>query len=315
MEYVIGFDGGGTKTELVAVNLSGGKLIAYIGGAANPKAVSFETAMLHIIEMLDRLHVDEAYDPQLCRSICLGMAGVYLEEEKTKANEYLTRYYASQGLQRPLINITNDAEIALMAALGDNNGIIAIAGTGSIVYGLTPSGRSYRTGGWGHLLGDFGSGYDIGLQVLQAVMLSFDGVLPATRLTELILDKYRMNSPVELREYVYGSHIEKKHIAEFAELCIDAAETSDRTAVAIITKAASDLAKLTAAMLRKDNWFNGSSIAVTGSIFQYSLLFRETYRERMESIVDNPKIVRSQQSPAYGAALLGIRKWNAHAAQ
>lgn len=307
---MLGFDGGGTKTECCVTDLLGTELTSSIGGATNPKSVSFEMVFRHLREMLDAVHRKEAFTPQLCRGLCLGMAGIYMEEEKLQVHEYLTRYYTSQGWPAPPITIMNDAEIALMAGLGDTHGIIAIAGTGSIVYGITPSGKSYRTGGWGHLLGDQGSGYDIGLQTVQSVMLSFDGVLQPTLLTELVLEAFGFKSPVELRSYIYEPHIDKQHIAKFAELCIRAAEAEDATARGIMERAASGLAGLTEAMLRKDDGFRHLPIAITGSIFQHSRLFEELYRKRMEAAAEAPTIVLSKQRPAYGAALLAARAWN-----
>ncbi|MFH5186398.1 BadF/BadG/BcrA/BcrD ATPase family protein [Paenibacillus sp. TAB 01] len=315
MEYVLGFDGGGTKTELFATDLLGAELMTSVGGASNPKSVPFETVILHLTSMLEALHELEAFPPHLCRGICLGMAGIYIEAEKRRVQEHLARYYVERGWQAPDIMIMNDAEIALMAALGSTQGIIAIAGTGSIVYGLSPSGKSYRTGGWGHLLGDHGSGYDIGLQTLQTVMLSYDGVLPATALTELILNAYGFDSPVDLRTYIYQPHIDKQHVAKFAELCIQAAESGDGAACGIIENAAAGLVRLTEAMLRKEDAFSSLPIAVTGSIFRYSALFGRVYRERMETVAEGLHIVPSLRKPAYGAALLAAREWNKGKAQ
>ncbi|WP_179233006.1 N-acetylglucosamine kinase [Paenibacillus rigui] len=310
MEYVLGFDGGGTKTELIVTDLNGTELLTDRGGASNPKSLPFDSAMRHLTDMLDALHGKAAYLPQQCRGICIGMAGIYMEEEKRRVHEHLARYYTSQGWPAPLISIMNDAEIALMAGVGDTQGMIAIAGTGSIVYGLTPSGNKYRTGGWGHLLGDHGSGYDIGLQTLQAIMLSYDGVLEPTLLTELVLAAYGFESPADLRSYIYEPHIDKQHVAKFAELCIQAAEAGDSAARDIIGRAASGLADLTEAMLRKDEAFRRLPIAVTGSIFRHSPLFGERYREQLKARGIELEVVSSERKPAYGAALLAVREWN-----
>ncbi|MBP1993146.1 N-acetylglucosamine kinase [Paenibacillus eucommiae] len=377
MKYTIGFDGGGTKTEMVVVDMNGHELFLRKGGASNPKAVTFEKAMDHITELLDGLYekgsvesgsveagstescsieqrsnesgsaeqgskesgsakqgsnesdsakqgsnesdstepgslepgTTEAIslEPGLCQGICLGLAGITLEQEKLLVQQHIRQYYAIRGVHALPVRVTNDAEIALMAGLGDNKGIIAIAGTGAIVYGITPAGHTYRAGGWGHILGDKGSGYEIGLQALQTVMFSYDGVRPPTALTELILDKYGLSSPLELRTYIYQSHIQKKHIAEFAELCIQASEAGDPAAQGIITNEATELAGLTAAIYAKDEWFVNSPVAVTGSIFKYSRLFRDTYKEQLGSVWTQPNVTLSEQKPSYGAAMLAMR--------
>jgi N-acetylglucosamine kinase-like BadF-type ATPase len=308
MKYVIGFDGGGTKTEMVAVDADGYVLSLSKGGASNPKAVTLDKAQLHIIELLDQLYDKESLQPIHCQGICLGLAGIDTEQEKESILQLVRRYYIERGIHHLPIRVTNDAEIALMAGLGNNQGIIAIAGTGAIVYGITPTGQNFRTGGWGHILGDKGSGYEIGLLTLQTVMSSFDGIRPPTQLTKLVMDLYGLSSPHELRSYIYQPHIQKKHIAESAELCIRAAELRDQAAQEIITNAATDLANLTAAIRTKDSWFANSPIAVTGSIFKHSSLYREAYKKHLESIWIQPTVVATEQTPAYGAALLAARE-------
>jgi N-acetylglucosamine kinase-like BadF-type ATPase len=307
MEYVLGFDGGGTKTDLVVTDLFGNELFAMRGNASNPKSISFDTALHHLIELLDRLYEDGHFQPNQCRGICLGISGIYNELEIRRVTERFTDYYLQRGHQL-LVRITNDAEIALTAGLGQPSGIIAIAGTGAIIFGATPDGRQFRTGGWGHLLGDKGSGYEIGLQTMQAIMLSFDGVLPPTRITELVLEKYDWSSPDQLRTYIYQPHISKQNIAEFAEICIQAAEGGDSAARQIIERNAGDLASLTVALRAKDPWFSESPIAVTGSVFRYSPIFLNTFIEHLQKTGWRATVIPSEQKPVLGAAMLALDK-------
>ena len=76
--------------------------------------------------------------------------------------------------------VVNDALIALVAGARDEPGIVIIAGTGSIVYGRNAAGEAARAGGWGHMIGDEGSGYWIGREALAAVMRGGDGRGPET---------------------------------------------------------------------------------------------------------------------------------------
>lgn len=126
--------------------------------------------------------------------------------------------------------VVSEGEIALMATLGHTHGVLCISGTGSIVYGFTLEGERYRAGGWGHLLGDEGSGYRIGQRALQVVMQSYDGVLPPTRLTPLLLKKLKLRDISELKTRVYQMDWGKTETASIARLAIEAAESGDKAA-------------------------------------------------------------------------------------
>lgn len=310
VKHVIGFDGGGTKTEMIISNMDMKPLLTLKGGPCNPKSVSYDKAIDTLLKLLDEGYQTSGLMPTDCLSICLGIAGIDGQmEQETFATAI--RHYIHQWAAVPIIRVTNDAEIALTAALGRNVGIIAIAGTGAIVYGMTESGQQYRTGGWGHLLGDKGSGYDIGLQSLQAVMSSFDGVEPPTLLTDLVLDKLGLRSPLELRSWIYQPSIQKQHIADVAELCIRAAEADDPAAIEIITKSATNLAKLTSALRMKSNLLRDVPIAVTGSIFHHSALYSSTYRQQLEQFAGGAiTVLIAEQRPVFGAALLAAASYS-----
>jgi len=307
MEFVLGFDGGGTKTALTATDLDGRIIASLEGDASNPTAVTFEQAVLNLTALIERLHSETELKLTDCKSMVFGLAGIARKDEEVRMTDAIRSYLHTLDLKIP-VRVTNDAEIALMAGLEQSSGIIAIAGTGAIVFGFTPDRKRFRTGGWGHILGDKGSGYEIGLQTLQTVMQSYDGVKPPTLLKERVLAKHGFASEDELRVYVYQPFVKKQHIAEHAEICIAAAREGDEAAVAIISQAANDIADLTIAMRAKDEWFSDAPIAVTGSIFKYSELFMAIYRERLEAVWTHPRIVLSGQTPAYGAALLARRE-------
>jgi len=310
MDYVLGFDGGGSKTELLAVDLQGKELFSAQGGPSNPKAVSGTQMLEHLESLLSEAIHSDALRGQRCRAVALGLAGMATNQEQQQADTLIRCSFHKLLPDMSSFYITHDAQIALMAGLGRQHGIIAIAGTGAIVYGLTPSGSQKRTGGWGHILGDKGSGYEIGLMTLQQVMLAYDKVASPTLLTERVLQHYGLNEPPDLRQLMYQPHIHKKHIAEAASVCIYAAIEGDNAATGIITRAASDLAGLTAALRHQDAWLASSEVAVTGSIFKYSELFLHTYRYELKKAGHIAPVILSAHKPAYGAAMLALEQLN-----
>src|SRR5690606_18389244 len=128
----------------------------------------------------------------------------------------------------------------------------------------------HQIGGWGHLLGDEGSGYRIGLQVLQGVMRSYHGLLPATRMTERIVAEYHFQSITDLKSYVYRPSVAKADIAAFARFAIEAAPLGDELAARILEAEAGKLAESAAALLALDPAFVASPVVLIGSVFARS---------------------------------------------
>jgi N-acetylglucosamine kinase-like BadF-type ATPase len=307
LRYVVGIDGGGTKTEALLLTEDGREWGGLTVQSTNPHAVSFEQATRNMGELLDQVFAQPETAGMTCAAVCLGLAGVDTEEERSRFLGFMDSYRAERGLVFETF-MNNDAQIALMATLGDDRGIIVISGTGSIAFGLTEERRKFRTGGWGNLLGDEGSGYDIGIRTLRAAMRSHDGIEPPTMLVPMIVEQYRFQAITDLRTYIYQPHLKKHDIARFAELCIRADGRGDRTARAILETAARELAETAAALVRKDAWFESSDIVTTGSIFRYSKTFGDTFREALLQRAPRVRIHPSSREPAYGAALLAWRQ-------
>ncbi len=283
MKTYIGVDGGGTKTEAVGMTLSGSIFSAVRGGSTNPYAVGFDAAMQELVRLLELVIAESrAAGADRCGGICLGLSGVDSATEKQAVLDVLARWQHTSGLACP-IEIRNEADIALMAALGQEEGVLIISGTGSNTFGNTPDGGRYRAGGWGHLLGDEGSGYAIGLETLQVIMRSYDGVDSATLITNKTLQAYGWTSPEELKGYIYRPEIVKSHIAAFAEFTIRAAEEGDEAAVSILKRNAFDLSRTAAALISKHEWLQQADVVLTGSVFTYSPAFRKEFTGALQA--------------------------------
>lgn len=305
MTYTIGIDGGGTKTEAVLADSRGAVVHRMAFGATNPHAVSFETAEMRLAETAEAMFAfaDSLPDRPAIAAICLGVAGVSRSDEIARIAGSVSSQLAAHG-RSARVFVRNDADIALMAAHGKPSGLIAIAGTGSIVYGVAEDGSRFRVGGWGHLLGDEGSGYAIGQRTLQAVMQSFDGVLPETTLTPLVLRKCGLASSDELKGYVYRPAFGKPEVAAFAELCIEAEEAGDAVAASILKRSAEELAVSVLTIRRKHPDFAQAPVGAAGSMFRHSAYYRACFAARHDAETETAPLVMSDRSPALGAAHL-----------
>lgn len=303
MQYIIGIDGGGTKTEAVALDNAGNERFHCLGDATNPSFLTPERVIHNLEKLLTVIFQHPSLANHSCTAVCMGLSGIVHERDKQLFIHFMEQYQKVHNLKFELL-LKTDIEIVLKATLSTEFGIAVIAGTGSNVYGLTPARQHYHVGGWGHLLGDEGSGYEIGVRSLQAVMQSYDGVLPSTVLTEMILKSCSIEHIIELKDYIYQPHITKTDIARFAKLCIEATMHDDNVAKQIIISSATRLAHSTQVLIAKDKWFADSHLVMSGSIFQNSVLFRDAFTSVIHSRFKDIIFCPSRLQPVYGAVKL-----------
>jgi len=203
--HVLGIDAGGTKTVCLLADAQATIVSEARGPGANLHAAG-ELAVEKVLhDVMERAIGDRAIVPA---AICLGIAGVDRDDEAQVVRAMMRRIgYKSRTL------VVNDALIALVAGAGDNPGIVIIAGTGSIVYGRNAAGEAARAGGWGHMIGDEGSGYWIGREALAAVMRGADGRGPSTGLTGGVLDHFSIADVSRLPRIVYDREQPRMSVA------------------------------------------------------------------------------------------------------
>src|SRR6059036_2367194 len=231
--HVLGIDAGGTKTVCLLADERGVILSEGRGPGANLHSRG-ELAVEKVLhEVMETAIGDRAITPA---AICLGIAGVDREDEARTVRAIMRRIgYKSRVL------VVNDALIALVAGAQDAAGIVIIAGTGSIVYGRNAAGEAARAGGWGHMIGDEGSGYWIGREALAAVMRARDGRGPATELTAAMLAHFQVDDVSRLPRIVYDREVPRMSVAAVGPIVQQAADEGDAVATRILERAAEEL--------------------------------------------------------------------------
>src|SRR6266540_7477736 len=193
--HVLGIDAGGTKTVCLLADARGSIISESRGPGAN-LLVAGELGVEKVLHEVMELAIGER--PVAPAAICLGIAGVDRVDEASTVRAIMRRI-----CRNARVLVVNDALIALVSGARDAPGIVVIAGTGSIVYGRNESGEAARAGGWGHMVGDEGSGYWIGREAVAAVMRGADGRGPATRLADEILAHFSVADVSRLPRIVY----------------------------------------------------------------------------------------------------------------
>ncbi|HHT7225963.1 BadF/BadG/BcrA/BcrD ATPase family protein [Bacillus thuringiensis] len=276
MKYMIGVDGGGTKTEAIAFDKDGNELVRATSGFGNI-LIDFEEALVHIMEAINQCQKSLINGHCIC--VCLGLAGI----SGANTNELTLRLKKKYGTK---IEIFNDAMIAHAAALKGKDGILTIGGTGAICIGKKGEVYEY-SGGWGHILGDEGSGYWIALQALKKMAIQFDQGISLCPLSLNIQSQFQLLTPSHIKSLVYTSSKDK--IAAIAPLVIQAARNGNDDAHEIIMRAGKELARIAVDVYNKMQFKRSTPIAVSGSILrlvpEIFAVFKKCCEESIKEIV------------------------------
>lgn len=301
MDYVIGIDGGGTKTHLAAAGRNMNILFQAYGGGSGLTSIPAEQVRANLLQLLDRFLQESGLSLSNCRCVCLGSAGA----GRQQAREALEAI-----LKEPLgpipVFVVPDSMGALAGGLEGGAGLLIISGTGSICYGRNAQGKTARTGGWGHLMGDEGSGYDIGRQILRRVARAADGRDRPTLLTQLVQEHFQVSDIASLPDLLYRENWEKSRIASLAFLCGEAYRKGDQTAFDIMREAAAALAGLAAAVA-KQLWEAGAEnipCVCAGSLLEKSENLKKLLQQELDILHPGIALLSPAHSAAWGCAAL-----------
>ena len=300
MGYTIGIDGGGTKTTGILATETGEIVAKVQAGPSNYHVVGIEQTQSVLLEIITKLSAHIGDTSLQSISVCIGMAGLGREEDRIVIGQICDEIRINENRI-----LTHDAHIALVGGTGKHAGVIVISGTGSIVYGINESGNEVRAGGWGCLLGDEGSGYDIALKGLQAITRAVDSRSRPTLLTDLILKKLELNAPNELIRWIHAAS--RDEIAQLSGSVFEAAEMSDEKAIQIIDHAFSELACAVETVTVQLDFTQQFDIVFSGGILLNQSLFADKLQRWIEKLIIGSNVIEPIHEPSYGAVLLAMK--------
>jgi len=320
MKNVLGIDGGGTKTTCVLMNEKGAVIGRGEAGPSNYQSIGIEGAKQSIQLAIKQAILTAQIDSKIpIQGICLGLAGAGRPEDIKVIEDLVSQLKISADLpiewllQPETTLIYNDSYIALFGGIGHGVGIAVIAGTGSHIFGQNSQGKTKRVGGWGYILGDEGSGYDIAIRGMQAALKSFDGRLEFTTLIQEFQNYLHLKSIQDLVEVVYRRGWAVKEIAALAPIVDQAATAGDRVAVKIIEDAATELVLATkVAISELFDCAETLEIVTIGGVWQSAANLRNQFEVAMSEISPLAQVIWPRHEPAYGAGLLALKRLTHH---
>lgn len=298
---ILGIDGGGTKTACTLFDRTDAGPVARartVLPTCHHAQVGVDGMARVLADAVAWARADAAGEEL---GIAFAICGHGEGAEATRAIEDACRAAAGGA---PHI-VANDVEAAWAAGLGLADGVVIIAGTGSIAYGAC-QGRASRCGGWDYLLGDEGSGGWMGKEALHAYTRQADGRAPRGPLFDLIGGELGIEDPFDLIDYANAHFADRGTISALAPLVTRAAEAGDGSACAILERAAAEEAALVRAIVRQIFPDDESVIPVSfvGGTFKAGELILEPLRRALPA---RCRLTAPLHAPETGAALLFLR--------
>jgi N-acetylglucosamine kinase-like BadF-type ATPase len=296
---VLGIDGGATKTAAALLDLEAERVFLAEAGPSNADAVGPETALANLEEAVAAVTADAGAEADRIGAAVIAVAGTVspdLEREVGRRFD-LDHLY-----------VINDVVAAWAVGTLCRPGIAVISGTGSHVFGVDLAGNSWRAGGWGHVLGDEGSGYWLGLHGLKAALNYRDASGPSTVLLDAAQAEYELDGIEDLPTVFYGKPLTKDEVARFAVQVERAAASGDEVARQLFEQAGRDLAVQIRAVV--DSLGLGSEpfvVALVGSVLHGSALLRGELERNVSDFAPSAEFVVPELPPIAGSLLLAVR--------
>lgn len=288
MKYLIGIDSGGTKSEIVAYDLECNPIYKNIGGFGNP-AVNLEETISNVSFLIEScLNELGRFE---CQLIGIGMAAVETGNYVEVIQNYLKDKFGINTI------VLNDAEMTCKAYLGNKDGILVVAGTGSSCY-VQKNGTGEMVGGWSHILGDEGGGYHTVIEAFKTIIYKFDRKINFDSLSIALLDEIGGKTRSNIMNYIYTN--QKNTIASLFKIIVAFSEKGDADAITLLENAGRYLAELTCVSYKRKDFNKEIIIGLKGGLFYNSVYVISSYKKEINKVISKYSLIEKNISATRG---------------
>ncbi len=299
--YVMGVDGGATKTLAAVLDLRERALHVGEAGPSNEDAVGAEVAVRELLRAADEALGRAGIDAGELGAAVLAIAGTDTDSVVRHVREARTDAWI----------VVNDVVAAWASATEGGPGVAAIAGTGSNVFGVGGAGadtRAWRAGGWGHVLGDEGSGYWLGVQSIKAALRDREASGPATALSEAVPAFFHERNIEAVVARVYAQPpLKKDEIAKVAIETARLATLGDAVACELYERGAAELGEQIVAVIGQTGLRGEFPVGLIGSAFKAGAVFVEPLTRVVHACAPGAHVSTVRMNPVGGSLLLAAR--------
>lgn len=301
----LGIDGGGTKTDLCLFDSDKGIVAQLHRSSLDYHEIGLQGYRMRLEQDVRTICDIAGRSMSAIDAVTVGTP-CYGENASISAQ---LEYAAKDALSTiEKVFVVNDVLCAMMGALGGGNGICILAGTGSMAMGIDACGQIARAGGWSRYYSDAGSAHWLGMQGMHLFTLQADGVVKRGPLYDLVMQRYRLASPLDFISVGDQTFENREKTAAFQRLLLEAVEAGDESARKLYTSAAEALASLVLCLRKQLSFVQGEKIPVAyaGGLFRVGALIQEPLKALLP--VNEMDFVPPRCSAVAGAVLYAARQ-------
>ena len=301
-EIFLGVDGGQSHTEAIIGDENGVVLGRGFGGASNHAEIPggrerLENAIADSVGAALKSAGLPAFDETIFAAAHCGMTGGAIYKD-----EIIGAILKTENLV-----VGHDAPTALFGATAGKPGIVVIAGTGSVVFGINEHGETTRVGGLGYLFSDEGSGFWLAAQMIRLAIKEQDNLIEKSGISEMVLDFFKRAEIRALTDDFYNGKVSRDEIASLAKRAHEAADDGNQTIRGQIFYGVGVLTESVKRVAEKLNFQSKFPVAGIGGMFR-AVLMNEYFEKSLAEKMPSAEFVKPRFGPATGALLLSYEQ-------
>ena len=301
MSYVVGIDGGGTKTSFLLFSSDDGSIRQIETESICPRDHGINKFKAVIEETLNQL------TNRRLNAVAASCVGIPCHGEDAaldvETSEIINKLFPNSK------NIcVNDCVVGFAGALGLKPGINIVSGTGAIAYGENSRGKSARSNGWSGEFSDEGSCCWLGKKCIELFCKQSDGRLPKMDLYYAVKSELALSRDFDIIN-LYDERFKgnRQKIAKLQKLLCSAACNGDESAKEAYRKAAYELAISVEAVRNMAEIEGPAHVSYSGGLFKAGELILGPLEEALSSLYSGYMLQKPEFSPAEGALLKAAR--------
>jgi N-acetylglucosamine kinase-like BadF-type ATPase len=299
--YVLGFDGGGTKTDCLLMSADGTVVERATAGPSNPLRAGYAKAWFTMSDAADLVLERAKLKSTDIRAICAGIGGAGRDSVARRMSTFLEKSFPNAAVQ-----VTTDLAITLVAGVGDGEGIILVVGTGSAALGRDAKGKTARAGGRGPWFSDEGSAFDIGRLAVAAVVRADEKRGPKTQLSEQLLKWLGMKDWTRMMDWVIKNPDDV--FPRIFPLVGELADKGDAVSCELLTNAARSLGALVCSVVESLKLKESViPIAKAGGTIGRSKFFDGAIDAELHRVAPKASVIVLPMKPAEAAARMALK--------
>ena len=304
LQYVIGIDGGGTKTQFTLASSEGEVLATCILGTCNYHVIGLDGFRALIQEGTNAVLQQAKIVFAALSGVCAGIP-FYGEEFEWEKQSYAIMKEVFPDIP---VKCVNDVEVGAAGSLALAAGVHLLAGTGALAFARNSQGDARRVGGWSEFFSDEASCYWMGRKTLEIFSKEYDGRYPRGPLYDILMETLQLQDGIEIIDY-YFKHLEgnRSAIARLQIALEKAAAAGDAEAIKAYEQAADELflcAKALCEQLGLESLREDVKVSYSGGLFKSGDLILQPLQERLDTL--HLELSPPLLEPDLGAVLLGF---------